>query len=319
MGLRAFRGFALGDRPADYRSTRELIGSSGFVPAVTALGAAAYVDDLTGSERFATLLAKHPRSCEVRGLGRRMLAQAALARGLPDSATGWLRSPEACDSAASLQLLAVYQSLPFVFTDRPTVRELLGVLLAGRPASNVSWQEAAVPIYGIGLIALAAGDSALAGREASTLDSMGDSTGDRALAWSLTQSLRGRIALHRGEVSRALGFLERARWEQVPVPPVVEVDDRYLRAELLARLGRDEEAAGWYGSIAERASHELVYLAPAQFRLAQIHDRQGDDAKALAYYQRFLQLWREAEPGLHPFIVESRRRVNELQASTTYR
>jgi tetratricopeptide (TPR) repeat protein len=68
MGLRAFRGFALGDRPADYQSTRELIGSSGFVPAVRALGAAAYVDDLTGSERFATLLARHTRSCEVRAL-----------------------------------------------------------------------------------------------------------------------------------------------------------------------------------------------------------------------------------------------------------
>jgi tetratricopeptide (TPR) repeat protein len=199
------------------------------------------------------------------------------------------------------------------------VRELLGVLRAGRPEPNLSWQEAAVPIYSIGLVALAAGDSALASREVSTLDSMGDSTGDRALAWSLTQSLRGRIALRRGEVSRALGFLERARWEQVPVPPVVEVDDRYLRAELLARLGRDEEAAGWYGSIAERASYELVYLAPAQFRLAQIHDRQGDDAKALAYYQRFLRLWHEAEQEFHPFVVEARRRVTELQPNTTYR
>jgi hypothetical protein len=79
-------------------------------------------------------------------------------------------------------------------------------------------------------------------------------------------------------------------------------------------LGRDEEAAGWYRSIADRSSHELVYLALAQYRLGQIRDRQRDHRGMLAYYRRFLDLWRDAEPDV-PFLPEARRRVAELEVS----
>jgi tetratricopeptide (TPR) repeat protein len=82
-------------------------------------------------------------------------------------------------------------------------------------------------------------------------------------------------------------------------------------------LDRDQEAAGWYRSIAERSSYELVYLAPAEYRLGQIYDHQGEHSAALAHYRRFLELWRDAEPKTHPFISEANRRVGELQASAT--
>ena len=64
--------------------------------------------------------------------------------------------------------------------------------------------------------------------------------------------------------------------------------------------------------MAQRYSYELVYLAPAQYRLGQIADRAGDSAAALGYYRRFLELWREAEPGA-PFVAEATARVGELQ------
>jgi hypothetical protein len=38
----------------------------------------------------------------------------------------------------------------------------------------------------------------------------------------------------------------------------------------LRELGRAEEAAGWYTSIAERSPYELIYAAPARHRLAEM-------------------------------------------------
>jgi tetratricopeptide (TPR) repeat protein len=318
LDLRAFRAFALGDRPGEDQATRDLIANPGVVPAKTALTIAVRAGDLNEVENFARLLSRDSLSCEVRGLGRRMRAQAALARGLWDSAGAVLGSPEACDGAASLELRAVYQTLLFVRADRTRLRELLLELRASRRSDlGTTPRDAAVRRYSVGLTALAVGDTVLARQAATALASPGDSGWDGALVRSLTQSLRSRLALHRGQTARALALLEEAQWERTPVPTVAEVGDRFLRAELLRQLDRDQEAAGWYRSIAERSSYELVYLAPAEYRLGQIYDHQGEHSAALAHYRRFLELWRDAEPKTHPFISEANRRVGELQASAT--
>jgi tetratricopeptide (TPR) repeat protein len=246
-------------------------------------------------------------------VGRRMLAQAGLARGRPKAALTALRTPEPCDTTASLELRAVYETLPFAPGDRSRLPRLLAELQTGwPPGSALSRRDTLVRRYSIGLVALATGDTALASRAASALSAATDSTWDGALAHSLTQSLLARLALHRGKAARALALLERALWQRNPVPTLAEANDRFLRAELLHQLGRDEEAAGWYRSIADRSSHELVYLAPAQYRLGQIRDRQRDHRGVLAYYRTFLDLWRDGEPDV-PFLAEAKRRVAELE------
>jgi tetratricopeptide (TPR) repeat protein len=88
---------------------------------------------------------------------------------------------------------------------------------------------------------------------------------------------------------------------------------RYTRAELLERLGREDEALGWYGSIAERAAYELVYLAPAHRRQAEIYARRGQPDLAAQHYRRFIELWSEADPELQPVVAEARRRLAELE------
>lgn len=45
---------------------------------------------------------------------------------------------------------------------------------------------------------------------------------------------------------------------------------RYLRAELLRETGRQEEAAGWYSTIAQRSPYELIYGEPARRRLTEM-------------------------------------------------
>jgi DNA-binding SARP family transcriptional activator/tetratricopeptide (TPR) repeat protein len=315
VDLRAFRALSLGGTPGDYLVTRDLLSDPRVVPLDTVLRLALQPDDLPGTERLAGLLARNARSCEEQGLGRRLLAQAELARGRLALARARLASETECDSAAALELRTIYETLPFGPWDRSGLLQLMELLRDDWSDSVATAGDRATRLYERGRVASALGDTALAGRLASMLAALNDSSGEGTRVRSLTQSLRARLALAQGQVARALALLEVAHWERVTAPSVAEADDRYLRAELLLRLGRAREASGWYGSMAQRFSYELVYLAPARFRLGQIADRAGDRAAALGYYRRFLELWREAEPGA-PFVAEAAARVGELQRST---
>jgi DNA-binding SARP family transcriptional activator len=324
-GLRAFRTFALGDRPGRNEATRELIAQPGLVPATIALQAAVYVDDLAASERFAELLASGRRSCELRGLGRRMLAQAQLARGHPALARARLASPEACDSAASLELRTVYDGLPFVRVPPRELKAVRRALEEWKPSTvRDQWQEESgwpapqnVRLYGLGLISLRSGDTLPAHDAAVALARRSDGTPAGEVAWSFSRSLRARLALERGRPAQALASMEDAGWERSAGRSVAEASDRFLRAELLRQLGRVDEAIGWYRSIAERSSYELVYLAPAQFRLGQIYDRRGNAEEAISHYRRFRELWQYPDPELRPMVTEAERRLKSLAGRST--
>ena len=123
--------------------------------------------------------------------------------------------------------------------------------------------------------------------------------------------------MERGRPAQALAAIEDARWERAAGRSVAEASDRFLRAELLRQLGRVDEAIGWYASIAERSSYELVYLAPAEFRLGQIYDRQGDAEQAVSHYRRFRELWRDPDPELRPMLAEAERRLKLLAGWST--
>ena len=92
-----------------------------------------------------------------------------------------------------------------------------------------------------------------------------------------------------------------------------EALDRFTRAELLRRLGRADEALGWYEAIAQRASYELVYLGPAELAQADLYAARGDHAKAAEHYRRFLALWKDCDPLFHPVVDEARRRLAAIE------
>jgi hypothetical protein len=46
--------------------------------------------------------------------------------------------------------------------------------------------------------------------------------------------------------------------------------------------------------------------------LGKIHDEQGDSGKAIDHYEKFLALWKDADPGL-PEVVDARERLTVLQ------
>ena len=54
-------------------------------------------------------------------------------------------------------------------------------------------------------------------------------------------------------------------------------------------------------------------LAFSLRRLGELHDARADIQKALSYYARFVELWKDADPDLQPQVRKVRARMVELQ------
>ena len=95
--------------------------------------------------------------------------------------------------------------------------------------------------------------------------------------------------------------------------------DLYDEAEAWERAGNSDSAR----VIPERAvtsiatrdqSDDALYYGPSLRRLGELYEAKGDRAKAREYYQRFVDLWREADPVFQPQVTEARRRLAALGA-----
>ena len=309
LDLQAIRAFAPTDRPGHAQVTRDLLAQPAILPRGLALDVAVESGDIAGSARFAGLLVRARGTCHVRALGHRMLAQVAIARGRIQLADEELARAAPCDRGAVLEQRALLAVQPFVSLAAPDLAALARELQD--PAAIAGLEHPAREYY-TGLIAIGLGDTITAAAQARALLAAGDSTASGELARTFGRSLRARILLHGGRPAEALTELEKAGWERTAQLSGAEASDRYLRAELLHQLGRDEEAVGWYESIAQRASYELVYVAPAERRLATIYRAYGDQAAAREYSQRFVDLWRNADPALQPVVAEAERQVAAL-------
>jgi tetratricopeptide (TPR) repeat protein len=156
-------------------------------------------------------------------------------------------------------------------------------------------------------VALRQGDTLGAARRARALIRSPDTTARGDLARTFGRSVQARLRFAANRPEDALAQIQAAGWERVARFTAAEASDRFFRAELLHLLGRDEEAIGWYQSIAERASYELVYQAPAQLRLGRIYAARGDTASAAPHYRRLVELWRDADPELRGPVDEAGR------------
>ena len=319
---RAFRAFALGDRPGQKRITHLIREDPARIPAVTALDVAVRADDLEGSERFGHLLARESQPPDVRGYGHRMLAQTALARGKWRLAQQEVEAAARFDSIPALELLSLFDALSFIPVPQAEIMKTRETLRRWEPIEQPpALQHTAahtglhpyLRLHRLGLLDIKLGDTTLALQRARTLDRTGDSTTGGRFAHTLAQSIRARVAEAGNRYAEALGQIESAGWEAAASVFASEAYDRYLRAELLQRLGRDDEALGWFGSIAERAAYELVYLAPAHRHQAEIYERRGQRELAAQHYRRFIDLWSGADAELQPRVKEARERLEKME------
>jgi tetratricopeptide (TPR) repeat protein/tRNA A-37 threonylcarbamoyl transferase component Bud32 len=66
------------------------------------------------------------------------------------------------------------------------------------------------------------------------------------------------------------------------------------------------------GPVLFRSGQDNVTLWLVLRRLATLHEQQGNTQQAIDYYNRFLELWQNAEPRLQPHVSEARDRLAQL-------
>ncbi|HEX6615844.1 MAG TPA: BTAD domain-containing putative transcriptional regulator [Gemmatimonadales bacterium] len=327
LETRAFRAFALGDREAWKRVTRELMEDPPDVPPVTALAVATYLDDLDGAEDFAELLRGRRYSDNVRGMAYRLLARVAVARGQWRTAQAQLDTAARFDPTAALELRSLFAVLPFLNVPRAELLEIRGQVerwdaRLERPGESPHTAAHAglhpyIRRYRLGLLDVALGDTTAALAEAAALGRAADSSAalrSRALR-TFARSIRARVASLAGRPAEALADIEGADWATVESLFESEALDRWYRGELLYALGRKAEALDWYRTIAERATYELVYVAPARLRQGEILESEGDNAGAREAYRTAARLWHAADPRLRPLAADAAARLSALSSA----
>jgi tetratricopeptide (TPR) repeat protein len=135
-------------------------------------------------------------------------------------------------------------------------------------------------------------------------------------AMRLYDHLMGAIELARNNTPKALEYLERAV-RSLPYGPF-EKDAWFIDtlAEAYLRAGDLEKAREQYENIAALTSGRLVrygdIYARSFYALGRIHEKLGDKAKARENFRKFLDLWKNADPGL-PEVEDAAKRLAALK------
>jgi len=129
--------------------------------------------------------------------------------------------------------------------------------------------------------------------------------------------LMGRIELEKKNYSGAIERLKKAV-DSLPYGPL-ETDASYVDSLALAyfRAGELGKAQGEYERIAALTTGRTDYgdvYAKSFYMLGQIFEQKGDKVKARENYRKFLDLWKDADPG-QPEVEDAKKRLAGLQGS----
>ncbi len=85
----------------------------------------------------------------------------------------------------------------------------------------------------------------------------------------------------------------------------------YQLAQAFERVHEPDSALAAYEQVANgpavfRVIQTSFVLAPTYKRLGELYEARGDRAKALEYYGRFVDLWKDADPELLPVVRDVR-------------
>lgn len=235
---------------------------------------ALYGGDLAGAADLGRELTDVVRSPELKAVCHLVLAHIGAAAGRLQDVEQDLVRAETYDRAWGLEVRGLLVALPFLPWPGEMVQETRKLLSAWEPgpsAVNVSLPLALhnglhphLRCYALGLLAAREGDTAGVTEAAEQLAELPVPDDAAVLVERMERSLAAEVWLLKGEPERALGSLAGGRaevWFQYAVasPFFADTFGRWRRADLLRRLGRTEEAAGWFGALAERSPWELPF------------------------------------------------------------
>jgi len=180
------------------------------------------------------------------------------------------------------------------------------------PAVPSSPPDALRDQLGCGLSYVAMGDSAKAQEALDDLKALPEGVFVRPKnRWSL--SLSGALAAKRGDGRTAVADLERA---VALLPYQVSVADEHavtlnLLAQAYAVAGDLAKARETYEKITALTTGRMGWgatYARSFYHLGVIAEKQGDKARAREQFRKFLEIWKDADPGL-PEVADARKRM----------
>jgi tetratricopeptide (TPR) repeat protein len=287
--------------------------------------------------------AKHQGS-----LGRGEIALMLAAHGLTDSAEATLRN-ELAGTTDPIAVTSLTGNLGTLLGMLGRVREYeatMGRLRVARRANGLTYGDLVGAVNRARYHALTVGDrerarhildSALARGPTDSVDALdrpnaslatayaaaGDpASARRHLAGVEQQGLTGRDPVLADQVRAARAYIAIAerRWDDaIREARLARAGNCQLCGYLplaLAYDGRgdvDSAIAVFERTRADLLRYELN-RGPVLRRLGELYEAKGDLAKAIDRYERFVALWRRADPELQPQVAEVRARVARLQA-----
>jgi len=325
---RAMQALSVGTATEADAMVDELAHSSDAVVNEAARYIARLTHNISGASRIAGLLVDSSRPPATIAHGHIVMAQLAAAGGRHREAFENLDHASRLDpfeSRAHRGLLAVLPFLPVPRSDIDALRStttLLDMRLNSAPpgpftAIHLGLQEA-LGLYVLGHVHARAEDFDAALGAADRLPRVQVPAWASAVLDGWARGVRAHVAWREGRPGHALTLLEGASLklslaQRLSLSPFVcQNFERYLLAQLLELLGRDEEALRWYECVSADFVHEVVFLAPSYLRRATIHDRRGDYPQARDFYQRFIALWREGDPEEVAVVADAQRRLVRL-------
>jgi len=177
-----------------------------------------------------------------------------------------------------------------------------------------------IRLYLLGRLSARLGDYDAALRYADEVQGLKSPLLHASVSRDKAQAIRAFVLREQGRYQEALTALEAAprtvgHWIAPLTPFTREPQERYLRAELLAELGRYGEALRWLSTVGNWSS-ETPMRAPAHLLTAQIYERLDDTENAAVHYGRFIELWSDCDPELQPWVEAARRALEALSPDT---
>jgi hypothetical protein len=319
LELRALGAFAFGTAAEQDEIARALALRGSLEQRAVATAVAVHAHNLEGAARLARLLTTPAPDPEGPALNYLLRAEVELARGRMGAAGGLLDSAAALSPALAAQYRAMAATLPWTVPD-PTALAATRATIQS-PAIAADGSPSALragpwALYLAGVAAVHRGDAGGALAAAARLDTASGTPSDVAFARDYARLVRAEVARARGGLSQALDLLGAPHvqpgWTLPTVLSYPKAHERWLRAELLRDLGRHAEALRLYRSFPDPAGYDLMYLAPARRREAELLERAGQTAAAAHGYGRVVRLWREAEPALRAETERAQRAAARL-------
>jgi len=122
------------------------------------------------------------------------------------------------------------------------------------------------------------------------------------------------LAFANGRYAEALASLQRSDRLNMPRLDLLGAT-RFLVLDRLQMADSAIAAGEAYIALAhfQRLSQDALYLAGIRQRLGELYEAKGNFDKALAHYQAFVELWKDADPELQPRVRDVRARVERIQ------